>query len=85
MTISDDVRAYCKKEYVDRARRENKIKITIRVGDVHKILRLEQRYPLVSGAIGSLKFEKICNVKKVAVVGPINGPNACYEFELTNE
>ncbi len=82
MSYADDVRAYCKKAYVDIARSKGERTVSIRSGDVHAALDYKNRYPLVCSAIGSNKFEEMCNIKRIAVEGPINGVNTVFTFEV---
>jgi 5-methylcytosine-specific restriction protein B len=82
MSYSDDVRAYCKKNYIDPARSKGEKTVAIRSGDVHSALDYKNRYPLVCSAIGSNKFEELCNVKRISVEGPINGVSTVFTFEL---
>ena len=74
--------AYCKKNYIDIARGNGEKRISIRSGDVHTALNYKNRYPLVCSAIGSNKFEDLCNIRRVSVEGPINGVNTIFTFEF---
>lgn len=82
MNPSDRVRQYCRETYVEPARLRREPTCTIRVGDVHDALGFRSRHSLVSGAIGTRKFELMCAIVKRTVSGPVNGPNAVYMFEL---
>ena len=82
MSHADDVRAYCKQNYVDVARMKGEKTAAIRSGDVHAALGYKNRYPLVCSAIGSNKFEEMCGVKRISVEGPINGVSTIFTFEL---
>jgi len=82
MSYADDVRQYCKINYIDSARMKGIRTIKIRSGDVHSALSYKNRYPLVCSAIGSNKFEDMCGIKRIAVDGPINGVNTTFTFEL---
>ena len=82
MSHADDVRAYCESTYIEPARERGERFVTIRAGDVHRDLDYRNRYPLVCSAIGSLLFEKLANIKKVSIEGPVNGANTIFKFEL---
>jgi 5-methylcytosine-specific restriction enzyme B len=82
MSYADDVRIYCKKNYVDVARGKGEKTVSIRSGDVHAALGYKNRYPLVCSAIGSNKFEELCGIRRIAVDGPINGVNTVFTYEL---
>jgi 5-methylcytosine-specific restriction protein B len=61
MSLADDVREYCKINYIDPARRRGQETVTIKSGDIHSALDYKNRYPLVCSAIGSNRFEQMCN------------------------
>jgi 5-methylcytosine-specific restriction protein B len=82
MSYADDVRAYCKKTYVEPARAKGEKTVSIRSGDVHAALDYKNRYPLVCSAIGSNKFEEMCGIRRISIDGPINGVNTVFTFEL---
>ena len=82
MSHADDVRAYCKRNYVDVARSKGEKTVSIRSGDVHAALDYKNRMPLVCSAIGSNKFEELCKVRRIAIEGPFTGANTVFAFEL---
>ena len=82
MSYADDVRAYCKKMYVEPARSKGEKTVSIRSGDVHAALGYKNRYPLVCSAVGSNKFEEMCGIRRISVDGPINGVSTVFKFEL---
>lgn len=82
MSFADDVRTYCKQNYVDIARAKGERTVAIRSGDVHAALGYKNRYPLVCSAIGSNKFEEMCRLKRISVDGPTNGVSTIFTFEL---
>ena len=82
MSHSDDVRKYCKINYIETAREKGEKFVTIRAGDVHNALNFRNRYPLVCSAIGANLFQEISNVKRVLIDGPLNGANTEFTFEL---
>jgi hypothetical protein len=82
MSLSDDVRKYCKEFYVDPAKSSGEHFVTIRAGTVHMALNYKNRHPLVCSAIGSNIFEIMCNIKRISIDGPLNGANTSFTFEL---
>jgi len=82
MSYADEVRAYCKTNYVNVARSKGEQTVSIRSGDVHAALNYQNKYPTVCSAVGSNKFEELCNVKRISVEGPINGVNTVFIFEI---
>jgi 5-methylcytosine-specific restriction protein B len=82
MSQADDIRSFVKTNYIDPAREKKAAKVSIRAGDVHKDMALSQSLPAVCCAIGTNKFEKLCNISRVSINGPINGANTTYTFEI---
>jgi len=82
MSLSDDVRQYCKETYVDPARARGEKTVIIRSGEVQSALNYKNRCPLVCSAIGSNLFEKMCNVRRICVEGPLNGASTLFTFKL---
>ena len=82
MSLADDVREYCKTTYVDPARQKRQKTITIRSGDVHSALNYKNRYPLVCSALGSNRFEEMCDLRRISVEGTLNGVSTLFTFEL---
>jgi hypothetical protein len=80
MAISDDVRQYCLKQYVQPARERGDrfVEIRWRAPDPG----LQQSLPLVCSALGSLKFEKLANVERTSIEGPLNGANTVFTFRV---
>ena len=83
MSLADDVRNYCKKVYVEPARKSGKTAVTIRSGDIHNALNYRNRYPLVCSALGSNIFEEMAKVKRLSIEGPLNGSNTEFTFEIS--
>ena len=81
MTLAD-VREYCKTTYVEPARQKKQKTITIRSGDVHSDLNYKNRYPWVCSALGSNRFEEMCDLRRMSVEGPLNGVSTLFTFEL---
>jgi 5-methylcytosine-specific restriction enzyme B len=82
MSLSDDVRNYCNKMYVDPARKSGEKTITIRSGDIHNALNYRNRYPLVCSALGSNIFEDTSKVRRLSIEGPLNGSSTEFTFEI---
>jgi len=82
MKPSDQVREYCEKSYIEPARRKGLRSVTIRAGDVHNDMKFKNRLPLVCAALGTKRFEKMCDVRRTSVDGPLNGANTIFSFEV---
>jgi hypothetical protein len=70
------------KEFIEPARKQSKKAAVIRAGDIHKKMGLSDRMPAVCAALGSEKFEKQYNIKRIKLEGPIHGANALFTFEI---
>jgi hypothetical protein len=80
--ISDIIRKYCKNKYIDDGRKKKLYVVGIRAGDVHDELNYKNRYPAICAALGSNKFEEECQIKRIAIIGPINGVNTLFVYTL---
>jgi hypothetical protein len=72
-TVSDEIRSFAAKEYVQTARRQGLKQITIRVGDVHRALKLRNRVPNVSSALRSRRFLEQNQLEIESESGPPSG------------
>ena len=81
MAKADDIRQYCKAKCLE-ARRKGDKTITFCSGDVHKALNLNSSLPAVCAAIGADEFERMCNVTRLCVDGPLNGSTTLFVFKL---
>jgi len=82
MALADEIRDFAYNRYVQPARQRGERQLTIRAGDVHKEMRLIDRMPAVCGALGTEKFQRMCNVRLVNRQGPTQGANVYFTFEL---
>jgi hypothetical protein len=71
--VADAIRSYAAKEYVQSARRRGLNRIQIRVGDVHRALKLKNRVPNVSSALRSRIFLEKNNLEIEEESGPPSG------------
>jgi hypothetical protein len=55
-SLSDQVRDYARRTYIDAARRRREVVVQIVADDVHKALRLTNRAPVVRNALSSKRF-----------------------------
>ena len=79
---ADTIREFVRHPYIDPARKTGAAQVTVRAGDVHRDMHLVDAMPAVCGAIGARKFETRCAVKLVNRVGPTNGANVYFTFEI---
>ena len=71
--------------HIAPARTGNVGEVEIRAGDVHREMALVNAMPAVCSALGSNKFEQYAGVKAVARMGPPNGSNARFRFQVLSE
>jgi len=80
--LADEIREFAFKKFIEPARKQSKKTVQIRAGNIHKMIGLSHRMPAVSGALGSEKFEKQYNIKRIKLEGPIQGSNTLFTFEI---
>lgn len=71
--VADAIRSFAEKEYIESARRKGLNRIQIRVGDVHRALKLKNRVPNVSSALRSRIFVEKNNLEIEEESGPPSG------------
>ena len=86
MTI-DEIGQFAIEEYVVPARDRGAKFVEIRAGDVHAKLRGEGRLifnqlPAVCVALGAERFTRQAQVRRVSIVGPAQGANTTFVFEV---
>jgi hypothetical protein len=77
MRLTDEIREYVCKNYIEPARERGQKEITIRAGDIHNEMGLVSRMPAVCSALGS-KMDKICNVEILKIDAPPSGQGANF-------
>jgi len=82
LSRADDIRDFAFKKFIEPARKQETLTVTIRAGDVHREMGLYDRMPAVCSALGSKKFENQFNVKRLKIEGPLHGANALFTFEI---
>ena len=81
-TLADRIREYVYIQYVAPEREKWASMITIRTGDVHAEMELNNRLPAVCGALTTNKFQEQYGVRLVNHTGPNQGANVLLTFEL---
>lgn len=82
MSHADDVRSYVNTHYLQPARQCGEAEVEILAGDVHRALGYGNRYPVVCSALGSLTFERVYQVRRLSVEGPLNGASTLFRFAV---
>lgn len=83
MTQADDIREFVNENYFRPARKKNQNIVEVRAGDVSRLMELMNNIPAVCGAIGANKMEAKYNVRKTDEIGPQNGANKYFRFQLS--
>jgi hypothetical protein len=83
MSKANRIRQFAVDRYIAPAIAAGHDEITIRAGDVHKEMGLSNSMPAVCSALGSRKFDKYADIARIALVGPANGANVYFTFQLS--
>lgn len=79
---ADEIREHVIRKHFEPARAAQKKELTLRAGDIHKELGLEQRIPAVCSVLGSNRLERKARAKRLKLEGPHNGANALFTYEI---
>lgn len=82
MKLADRIRHFVRVEIVNPARAAGQSQVTVKAGDVHAAIGLENRMPAVCGALDAAKF---CDEAGVIIIhrsGPLQGANAEWVLSL---
>ena len=82
MSVSDEVREYVYRHYIEPARQQGQKIIKVRAKDVHDALGLKNRSPLVCEALGTQLFEQRYNIRRQRIEGPTQGATTTFWFEI---
>lgn len=79
---ADDIRAAALRLYIDPAREKGAAEVSIRAGDLHDALGLDQAHANVCQALGGAKFQQLAKVPPPRVLGPAQSSTTTYHFSL---
>jgi hypothetical protein len=84
---SDAIRRHAYEKYVLQARRRKGKTVSINVGEVHRVLGLKNRVPLVCAALSSKKFLSQNGLRLISKTGPPSGQSTTvtYTYEFVGE
>lgn len=85
MTTSDEIRAYCKQNYVVIALQDKQQKFGIPVRDVHAALGLDNAFPHVISALKTSLFYEGNHIQLTGYDGPKESPTTVLYFEFTTK
>lgn len=82
MSDAEKIRAHVNKAFIEPARKVGRTHAEVVAADVHKDLRLEQRFPAVCSAIDAQKFQDQYGVVLRNRTGPKQGATVKWTFSL---
>ena len=82
--LADQIRNHAAMHYIQPARSKGDTHICICAKDVHRQMKLSHRERAVCGALRAIKFQKTQRLKRITEVGPPNGANTVFIFEILN-
>ncbi len=83
MTQADRIRAFVIRKFFEPAKATGRSSVTIRAGDVHRMMGLSNIYPAVCSALRGNKLQAEANVRFLGQEGPLNGANVLFRYRLT--
>jgi len=85
--VADAIRSFAAREYLQAARHQGANRVQIRVGDVHRALKLNNRVPNVSSALRSRIFLEKNHLEIEEVSGPPSGmgTRTTFTYRLLDE
>jgi len=82
MNPTDRIRQFAIDQYIKPARDRGDLTVTIRAGKIHRDLNLSSNLPAVCAALGTNKFVKMANIRRIAIDGPLNGASTLFIYRL---
>lgn len=82
MKQADRIREYAIKHCVKPARNAGEKRVSIRAGDVHKAMKLDNRVPAVCGALRTEEFQDRANVELKGCEGPFQSTTTTFHYEV---
>ena len=82
MKQADRIREYAIKHCVKPARDAGKQSVSIRAGDVHKAMELDNRVPAVCSALRTEEFQDRANVELKSCDGPFQSTTTTFHYKV---
>ena len=80
--LSDKIRNYCRDQYIIPARERGEKQVVLRVGTIHRELRLKSRWGSVDDALGSNMFQSVARVRRISKSGPPHASSTTFIFQI---
>ena len=78
--LNNRIREHVNREHIVPARARNASTVTLRSGDIHHEMGLENRMPAVCSAIDARKFEEQYRVQRSRREGPKQSSTVVWQF-----
>jgi 5-methylcytosine-specific restriction protein B len=82
MSLADKIREFVFENYIKPAREKGDEKVSIKAGDIHDEMELDNKIPSVCGALDTKKFQKQYDIELEEREGPSCGFNVFYTFRV---
>lgn len=82
MKQADRIREYAIEHCVKPARDAGERSVSIRAGDVHKAMKLDNRVPAVCGALRTEEFQDRANVELKGCDGPFQSTTTTFHYKV---
>ena len=83
MNQADRIRSFVNSKFFGPAKGTGRSHITIRAGDVHRMMGLNNAFPAVCSVLRGGKLQREANVDFLGQEGPLNGANVFFRFDLS--
>jgi hypothetical protein len=81
-TQADGIRQFIAENYVEPARKQGIERFSVRAGDVHSAMHLQNAMPAVCSVLRGRKLRELAGIVEASREGPENGGNAVFGFEF---
>ena len=83
MTQADLIRSFVVRKLVEPAKAAGRTSLTVKAGDVHRMMGLANAYPAVCSALRGAKLQTEAGINFLGQEGPENGSNVWFRFDLS--
>ena len=85
LSQADRIRRFVISNYVEPARQRGEKELSVRSGDIHREMGLQNAMPSVCSAIGRARFEQDAGVRLIHREGPANSSTVVFTFEIGDD
>jgi hypothetical protein len=80
--LSDEIRGHVKTKHINPARTRKQVEVSLRAGDIHRELNLQDRMPAVCSVLGSQRLQQESGVALIARSGPQMSSTSEFRFKI---